>query len=206
MTMFNMLAGVAAIGALAVPAAAQYYPQPGYPQQQQYPQQQYPQQQYPQSGYPQQSYPQYPPQQQTYPGYGYNQGTTGNPITDAIDSLLGNRYSVSDRQAVHQCARAAQAQARGQYGGGYGYPGMDNRYGQQIAAPSMRVTSIDGVERRGNYLRVTGTMSSGYGGPYGGQYAYRSRGYGDVSFRCNVDYNGQVLNVRIGHGGEYRRY
>ena len=47
-------------------------------------------------------------------------------------------------------------------------------------------------------------MSSGYGGQYG----YQNRGYagaGDVSFRCNVDYSGQVTNIRIG-GGQYRRY
>src|SRR6478672_12043157 len=88
MTIFKLLAGAAAIGALAAPAAAQYYPQPAYPQQ-------YPQ--YPQ--YPQQTYPGYPQ------GYGYNQGT-GNPVTDIIDQLLGNRYNVTDRQAVRQCANA----------------------------------------------------------------------------------------------------
>src|SRR5947209_20625466 len=82
MTSFKFLAGAAAVTALAAPAAAQYYPQQGYPQQ------------YPQ--YPQQ-YPEYP-QQQAYPGYGTNQGYSGNPVTDIIDQLLGNRYSVSDRQ------------------------------------------------------------------------------------------------------------
>jgi hypothetical protein len=193
MTRFNILAGAAAIGALATPAAAQYYQQQGY--QQQYPQYQ---QQYPQY---QQQYQQYP--QQGYPGYGYNQSTTGNPVTDIIDSLLGNRYSVTDRQAVRQCANAARVQAQSQYGGGYG-----RGYGQQIAAPSMRVSSITGVERRSNGLRVTGTMSTGYGGQYGNQYGYQNRGYagtGDVSFRCNVDYRGQVTNIRIG-GGQNRRY
>src|SRR4051794_39069241 len=52
MTKFRFLAAVAAAGALAVPAAAQYYPQQYQPQQQyQYPQQGYPQQAYPQQGY-----------------------------------------------------------------------------------------------------------------------------------------------------------
>lgn len=116
--------------------------------------------------------------------YGYSQGT-GRPVTDIIDSLLGNRYNVSDRQAVRQCASAAAAQAGQQYGG-YGY----NRGG-------MRVTSITDVQRRGNGLRVSGTMSGGAG--YGGQYGYQNRGYGGgMSFRCNVAYNGAVTGIRIG--------
>jgi hypothetical protein len=196
----KLLAAAAATGIVAMPAVAQYYPQ-------QYPQT-YPQQ-YPEQQYPQQQYPQQYPQQQTYPGYGQPYGYGQNPVTDVIDQLLGNRYSVTDRQAVHRCARAAQTQAQGQYGGGYGYQGGNRGYGQQIAAPSLRVTSITGVERRGNGVRVSGTMSSSYGGQYGSQYAYRDRGYaagapGDISFRCNVDYNGQVSNIRI--GGGYRRY
>src|SRR6185503_16766083 len=98
MTMSRMLAGAAALGALAAPAAAQYYPQQNYPQQYQQ-QYQQPYQQY------QQPYQQ--PYQQAYPGYG-NQGT-GNVVTD--------------RQAVRQCANAARAQASQQYGG-YNRGGM----------------------------------------------------------------------------------
>ena len=66
----------------------------------------------------------------------------------------------------------------------------------------MRVTAITDVQRRNNGLRVSGTMSSGYGGQYGGQYGYQNRSYaaGNVSFRCNVDYRGAVTNVRIGRG------
>ena len=187
MTSFKTyLAATAALVGVCAPAAAQNpypygqqdqqtYPQP-YPQT--YPQpypQTYPQQVYPGSGYNQ--------------GYGYNQGT-GNPVADIIDSLLGNRYSVTDRQAVRQCANAARAQA-GQRYGGYGYNGG-----------GMRVTSITGVQRRGNGLRVSGTMSSGsnYGGGYGNQYGYQNRGYagGAVTFRCNVAYNGAVTGIRIG--------
>ena len=180
MTMSRMLAGAAALGALAAPAAAQYYPQQNYPQQYQQ-QYQQPYQQY------QQPYQQ--PYQQAYPGYG-NQGT-GNVVTDIIDQLLGNRYNVSDRQAVRQCANAARAQASQQYGG-------YNRGG-------MRVTSITEVQRRGNGLRVSGTMSSGggyAGNGYGNGYGYQNRGYENVSFRCNVAYNGAVTGIRIGS----RRY
>ena len=174
MTSFRTyLAATAALGAVCAPAIAQNpYP---YGYQQQYPQ----------------TYPQ-PYPQQAYPAPGYNQGYgyqgSGNPVTDVIDSLLGNRYSVTDRQAVRQCANAASAQASQQYGG-YGY----NRGG-------MRVSSISGVQRRGNGLRVSGTLSSvaGYGG-YGNQYGYQNRGYtgGAVSFRCNVAYNGAVTGIRI---------
>ena len=193
MKIVNFLAGAAALGAVAAPAAAQYYPQQ-QPYAQPY-QQTYPQQAYPGTAYGQ--------------GYGYNQGS-GNVVTDIIDSLLGNRYSVTDRQAVRQCADAARVQAGQQYSqryGNYAYRGDNRGYGQQVAAPSLRVTAITGVERRGNGVRVSGTMSRGYAGQYGNQYENRDRAYagaGDISFRCNVAYNGQVSNIRI--GGGTRRY
>jgi hypothetical protein len=171
------LTAAAAIGGLSAPLAAQVPYQYGYPQQ---------------------AYPGYQPQV-----YGYGQqGYAQNPVGQIIDQLLGNRYNVSDRQAVSQCANAAMIQAQAQFGNGYnqGYGGGGyNRGG------AMRVTSITDVQRRNNGLRVTGTMSSGYGGQYGGQYGnqygYQNRGYGDVTFRCNVDYRGAVTNVRIGRNG-----
>ena len=181
----HYLAAAAAIGALAVPAAAQSaYP---YGYQQQNPQYQQVPQPYP--GQPGYGY------QQGYPGY--VQGYAQNPVSQIINSLLGNRYSVTDRQAVSQCASAAMTQAAAQDG---------NRYNQGYANrgynPAMRVTSITEVQRRNNGLRVSGLMSSGYGG----QHAYHNDRYaaGDVSFRCNVDYRGQVSNVRIGRNNAYR--
>jgi hypothetical protein len=186
----HYLAAAAAIGALAVPAAAQSpYP---YGYQQQY-------QQVPQP---------YPGQ----PGYGYNQGYSGynqgyaqDPVSQIINSLLGNRYSVTDRQAVSQCASAAMAQAAAQYGNRYNQGYGNNGYNRGYNG-AMRVTSITDVQRRNNGLRVSGLMSSGYAGQYGNQYGYQNRGYaqGDVSFRCNVDYRGQVTNVRIGRNNAYR--
>jgi len=190
----HLLAAAAAVGSLAAPATAQYYQQqPTYPQAYPQYQQQY-QQQYPQ-GYPQSAY-----------GYGqqYGQVTTGNPVTDIIDSLLGNRYNVTDRQAVRSCANAARAQASQQYRGGYsGY--NNNAYGQQgYAATNMRVTSITGVERRSGGLRVSGTLGSAYGGQYGYQnrgynQGYQGQGYAgaNLSFRCNVAYNGAVTGLRV---------
>jgi len=198
----HYLVAAAAIGALAVPAAAQTT-YPGY--QQQYPQyqQQYPQYQ---QQYPQQSYPSYG--QPAY-GYGQQQAYDQNPVSTIINQLLGNRYTVTDRTAVSQCASAAMTQAAAQYGNGY-RQGYGNSYGNsgynRGYNGTMRVTSITNVQRRANGLRVSGLMSSGYGGQYG----YQNRAYGqayaggDVTFRCNVDYRGQVTNIRIGRNTAYR--
>ena len=184
-----LVAGVA-IGGLAAPAAAQY--------------QSYPYQQQP---YPyQQTYPQY---QQPY---GYNQGYAQNPVQQIVDQLLGNRYSVTDRTAVSQCATAAMAQAASQYrgyGNSYGYNnGYNNGYNRGYS--NLRVTSITDVQRRSNGVRVSGVMASGYGGQYGqygNQYGYQNRGYGaqQLTFRCNVDYRGAVTNIRIRQADNYYR-
>jgi hypothetical protein len=189
MTSFKTyLTAGAVLGAVCAPAAAQSpYPY-GYQQPTPY-------------GYQQPSPYGYQQQQQAYPGYGYNQGT-GNPVTDVIDSLLGNRYNVTDRQAVRQCANAARAQAAQQYGGynnGYG-----TGYRQQgYAGTNLRVTSITEVQRRGNGLRVSGTLSSASGSQYGYQNGYpngyqdRAHSAANLSFRCNVAYNGAVTGIRI---------
>lgn len=191
-----LLAATVAAGAITVPAVAQSaYEYQSYPVQQAYPYQQ--------------TYPAYPQGYGYQQGYGYpSQSQTGTSVIGQIvDSLLGNSYSVTDRTAVSQCATAAMAQASAQYSGygqqGYGY---DNRYARQgYNQPAMRVTAITGVQRRGNGgLRVTGLMSSGagygYGRQYGGQYGYQNRGYAqgsDLSFRCNVAYNGAVSGIHI---------
>jgi hypothetical protein len=104
---------------------------------------------------------------------------------------------------VAPCFCVASAQASAQYGGGYsqGYGGYGQRYSQGFG--TMRVTAITDVQRRSNGLRVTGLMSSGYGGygnqAYGQAYGYNNRGYGagDLSFRCNVDYRGAVTGLRV---------
>ena len=193
MRMFvKLAAGAAAMGglALAAPAAAQApYPYA-----------------YPPQAYPQQAYP------QQYPGY--QQGYGQNPVGAIINQLLGNRYNVTDRTAVSQCASAAVNQVHAQYAQ-RGYNGYNHGYAQGYGynpASMIRVTAITNVERRPNGLRVTGMLSSGAGyggyGGYGNQgYRYGNEGYGggdpryaargDLSFRCNVDYRGTVTNVRI---------
>ena len=192
----HYLAAAAAIGALSAPAAAQSsYPYQSYPVQAPQP---YPGQ--PGYGYSQQAFPGY-----TQPGvaYGYGQqGYAQNPIQQVIDGLLGNRYNVTDRQAVSRCASAAMTQAAAQYGDGYNRGYRNNGYNRGYNG-AMRVTSITDVRRRNNGLRVSGMMNSGYGGQYG----YQDRNYaaGDVSFRCNVDYRGAVTNVRLGRNMAYGR-
>lgn len=192
----HYLAAAAAIGALSAPAAAQSsYPYQSYPVQAPQP---YPGQ--PGYGYSQQAFPGY-----TQPGvaYGYGQqGYAQNPIQQVIDGLLGDRYNVTDRQAVSRCASAAMTQAAAQYGNGYNRGYGNNGYNRGYNG-AMRVTSITDVQRRNNGLRVSGMMSSGYGGQYG----YQNRNYaaGDVGFRCNVDYRGAVTNVRLGRNMAYGR-
>lgn len=202
----------AALGGISAPSSSQYYPQPQpqpepYPQypQSQYPPPQYPQPQYPEPQYPQSQYPQYPqqtyPQQYPAPGYGYGNNTV---LGQVIDGLIGNRYNVSDRQAIRQCTFAAVNQAENQYRPYYvnrnfrrPYPGY-NGY--------IRVSAITEVQHRAYGMRVRGLLDSGLyrAQPYGypGGYA------GDITFRCDVDYRGYVSNVRIdpNHGYGYGRY
>ena len=197
-----MLARTMTVALLAaVPAGAQYYPQP-YPQQapQQYPG--YPQQGYPEQypQYPQQNYPGQPYPGQTYPqqGYGYQvqpYGTNESAVGAIVDGLIGNRYAVGDRTAIRQCAWAAVQRAQTRAGpnayGGYGY-----------AMPNVRITAITAVEHRSRGTRVRGLLNTGvYGGQrygYNGQgYGYGAGGAGDLSFRCDADYRGYVYDVRL---------
>ena len=198
MILKSALTAAAVIG-LAAPAAAQYQgqvpqPAPGQPGYGYYP---------PQQGYPQQ------------PGYGYGYGYNqqNGSLAGIIGQLLGNRYNVTDRTAIQQCASAAMAQASAQYrprnapfGNAYGY--QNQGYNQGYYAPNMRVTAITNVERRRNGLRVSGLLDSRAGmPPYGQAYGYQNQGYaatGDLSFRCNVDYRGAVSNVRIRRANTYR--
>ena len=219
----HVLAAAAAIGSFAAPAAAQYYPQqPAYPQdEQQYQQEPQPQ---PYAGQPDYGYAQ----------QGYNQGYAAQDrISQIISSLLGNRYNVSDRQAVSQCASAAMSQATAQYGhngyaGSDGYAGYAGAYrpgatgvpGYPGVATSMRVSAITAVQRRSSGMRVKGLIDTGihYRGGYGGQ-AYQGAGAGgeayatryprhdDLSFRCNLDNRGIVTSMRVDrNNATYRRF
>jgi hypothetical protein len=184
-------AGMAALVGLASPAAAQY---PGYGY-----------------GYGNNNpvgqivgqilgYGRYP-----YGNYGYSQ--------------YGNQSSVVD-----QCARAVEARLAGyrggyygygnapyggrygnQYGGAYGNPyggAYGNQYGyNQGYGAGGRVQGITRVERKSYGLKVYGVASSGNRGYEGyGRSGYGNYGYGagaDLSFNCEVRYNGQIRDINI---------
>jgi hypothetical protein len=196
--------GLAAVIAVASPAAAQPYPYNnqstgvlgaivnavtgnGYNQ---YPQGAYGYGQYPQGAYGYGQYPQVAYSYGQYPQGNYGYGQT------------------NQRAAVGMCASAAEqrisATYRGQPGYGYnsGYQGYANGYNGQIG----RVLGITNVEARYNgSLKVSGVASSGRGFGYNGQgYSngyYAQNAYAnqaaDLRFTCKVNMLGQVTNVNI---------
>ena len=177
--------GVAALVGVASPAAAQYYPQPGY-------------------------------------GYG-NQ----NPVGQIVGQILGygrypygnygyNQYA-NQSTVVDQCARAVQARLSGGYGayygnqgyGGYGNRGYGQGYGYNQGYGGGSVQGITRVDRKSYGLKVYGVASSGFRGYQGyGQRNYGSYGYGagaDLSFNCEVNYNGRIRDINIKRRTAYWR-
>ena len=176
----KILAGGVGLAALAgaAPAAAQYYPQ------------QYPQQ--------------------------YGQG---GGIGAIIDSILGNnRYArgFDQRPLVERCIAAVNNRIARQHAGNrYG-----SRYGSRYGAPyggahgynpsNARVLGITEVDQRRNGLRVRGIATAGayaaapygapyaapYGAPYGQAYGYQQP-QGELTFRCNIDFRGRILDVDV---------
>jgi hypothetical protein len=107
-------------------------------------------------------------------------------IGDIVDGLLGNRYNVSDREAVRRCSWAAVDKAERDYrsygqGRPYAYPGYRGY---------VRVIAITNVERRSSGVRVRGLLDTARRG-------YRGGGRGDVEFRCNTDRRGRVEKLRL---------
>ena len=176
----KLIAGGVGLAALATaaPAAAQYYPQ------------------------------------QPYPNYGYG---NQNPVGQIIGQILGygrypygnygyNQYS-NQSGAVDQCARAVEARLNG-YQGYYGYNnvpyggGYNNRYGYNNGyGGGGRVQGITRVTQKSYGLKVYGVASSGYQGYQGyGQRGYGSYGYNagaDLSFNCEVRYDGRIRDIDI---------
>jgi hypothetical protein len=135
-----------------------------------------------------------------YPNQPYDPGQA--VVGAIVDSLIGNRYDVSDRQAIRSCANAAVQRARSENSGAFPlpFPGYNNY---------LRVTAITDVERRSDKVRVRGTLGFDRRGDR--DYDRRDydrdrdrdddRGWGrdrDLSFRCDVDYRGYVRSVRVG--------
>lgn len=177
-------AGLAAV-ASAAPAAAQYYPAP----------------------------PAY-----GYPGYGQN------PVGQVIQQILGygrypygnygyNQYA-NQSMAVDQCARAVEARLNG-YRGYYGYGNVPygqygyNQYGYNQYNAGARVQGITRVVPKSYGLKVHGVASSGYRGYQGyGRNNYGSYGYGagaDLSWNCEVRYDGRIRDVNINRRAAYWR-
>ena len=116
-------------------------------------------------------------------------------IGGIIDSLVGNRYGVNDRQAIRRCGWAAVQEAENQY--------RPYFKGQKFAYPNyrgyVRVSAITDVDRRARGVRVRGLLDTaryGYGGGNRGS---------DLRFRCDVDYGGRVRNVRVEPNPYWRR-
>ena len=116
-------------------------------------------------------------------------------IGGVIDALIGNRYNVTERQAVRRCAMAAVDKAERQYRGDFrtqpvAYPGYRGH---------IRVSAITDVERRLLVTRVRGLLDTPRYGWHNGR-----RG-SELSFRCDVNNHGNVSNVRIDRNPYWRR-
>lgn len=116
-------------------------------------------------------------------------------IGGVIDSLIGNRYAVGDRQAVRRCAMAAVDRAERQNRGQFhtlpvAYPGYRGH---------VRVTDITDVQRRLLVLRVKGLMTTA-------RYGYRNGRRGsDLRFTCDVANNGRIQSLDIDRNPYWRR-
>jgi hypothetical protein len=115
-------------------------------------------------------------------------------IGNIIDALVGNRYNVSDRQAIRQCAWAAVRQAEMQYrpdfrGPPRAYPGYRGH---------VRVAAITDVNRRMKGVLVRGLLDTGRRGYGNGRHG------ADLNFRCDVNRGGRVTDVRLERNPWYR--
>lgn len=107
-------------------------------------------------------------------------------INNIVDGLIGNRYNVSERDAVRRCGWAAVDKAERDYrryssGRPKAYPGYRGY---------VRVIAITDVQRRQSGVRVRGILDTARNG-------YRGGGRGDVNFRCDTDRRGRVQTVRL---------
>ena len=133
--------------------------------------------------------PAYPAPGTPYPAPGYGYGAP-------LDNGLLNRFAVNDRQAITQCVGAAQAQ----FGNGYRNNAYAaNQWGQRWTynptyRPNARVTAVTNVDRRNWGVKINGLMSSGL--PYGAG-VNPTNPLSDLSFRCDVNRNGAVTNLRV---------
>ena len=130
--------------------------------------------------------------------YGYGQYNNGY---SQYNQGYGYAPMVNTSVATQQCTAAVNNRL-------YTRRGLSGVLGSLIGAygTTPQVLSVTRVVPRGNgMVTVRGLASSGRNRGYGayGMGAYGALGYGsqaDLSFRCDVDYNGYVRNVDV-----YRR-
>ena len=184
-----------------------------------------------------------PAMAQGYP-YGYPQQQQGGGVLGAIINSVTGGYGqypqgnygygqVNQRQAVSQCAAAAEQRVNGGYRGrsgynnGYNNNGYNNGYGNNgyqngYVQGSARVVGITSIDRKSSgSIRVHGLISSGaygqqgygnqgYGNQGYGNQGYGNQGYGngraDLAFTCKVTLRGQVSDLRISRNdGRYNQ-
>ena len=136
-----------------------------------------------------------------YPAYGYP--AYGQP---AYGAPYGNAYgyysnAAAEQMAAQRCATEVETRLRrGTNVGGL----LTSILGVRTAAAG-RVLSIRDVKSTNVSMRVRGIADSGrmarnYG-PYGygayGAVGYNYAAAGDLSFKCNVDYQGRIRDVDI---------
>lgn len=132
--------------------------------------------------------------------YGYSRSY--NPYGYSNYGYSNYGYAADTNVAASQCTAAVQSRL-------YNRTSLGSILGSLVGVPTARgqVLSITQVSPRGDgMIRVRGLASSGryaYNdyGPYGVG-AYGALGYGyssaaDLSFRCDVGYNGAVYDVHI---------
>jgi hypothetical protein len=193
-------AGLAALVGFAAPAAAQYYPGTGY-------------------GY----------------GYNNNNvvGAIVNSVLGYGRYPYGNygyNQYANQSMAIDQCARAVEARLGGYngyygygnvpyggqygygnvpYGGQYGYGAPYGGYGYNNGYGGGRVQGITRVDRKSYGLKVHGVASSGYNRYDGyGRRGYGTYGYGagaDLSWNCEVRYDGRIRDIDINRRSAYWR-
>jgi hypothetical protein len=108
-------------------------------------------------------------------------------IGGVIDALIGNRYNVSDREAIRRCAIAAVNRTERQNRGEFrtqpvAYPGYRGH---------IRVSEITDVERRFQLIRVRGLLDT----PRYGW--HRGRRGSELSFRCDYTYKGKIAVLKV---------
>ena len=124
-----------------------------------------------------------PASSQDFEANGQAQGV----IDNIVNGLIGNRYSVSDRDAVRTCAWAAVRRAERDYrrhfnGPPRAYPGYRG---------NVRVAAITDVQHRMLVVRVRGLLDTS-------RYGFRGGRHGsDLQFRCDVTRNGRVNDLQV---------